>query len=101
MAFGKAVAAKPFQLPKDPFGKFFIIPFGDHAFHKLFFILTYLSLRFKGSHAPAQPIRFVGGKACRHNRYFHGLLLEQRYTKGPASMSSSSSDGYSTSSSPL
>ncbi len=77
VAFGKAIAAKAFDLAKTAFGKLRFIAARDHAADQFVPKCVHPAHPAECRHRPAQHIRFAGGEARRNNRQLHRLFLKQ------------------------
>ncbi|ENN83893.1 hypothetical protein RHSP_82254 (plasmid) [Rhizobium freirei PRF 81] len=81
MAFGKAVAAEPFELLERLLGEFGLITVRHHAGDQLLAKLADTAGVFEGCHGPAQLVGLTGAEAGTFDRHPHGLFLEERHTE--------------------
>ncbi|MNZ66331.1 hypothetical protein D3C78_845520 [compost metagenome] len=80
MAFRKTIAAEPFELLEDTFGKFLLITTLHHARDELFPEFGNGTHILEGRHGSAQLVRLICGKTGAIHGDPHGLLLKQRNT---------------------
>ena len=76
MAFGKAIRAKAFNLPKTTLSKFRLITARDHAGDELIAKGVDRPQITEGGHRAAQLVGLAGGEIGRNNGQLHRLFLK-------------------------